>query len=393
MFFICPLPTIPVQDPSWTFRPTFEFRYRDEKRNDRDFKSNVNDNKRDDYLRYRVGLVGTSSDGKEICIRYLYGIDDAYKNRVHSTVKNSDLDLGYLKVPYAGATYTIGRQAICIGDGRVVGSLFEWGNTARTYDGVRVKNAKFDAFAARVGTCNPYSGEARIGGLSVNTKLGATAVIFKHDSLMPAMTDVWVLDHLYKKVAGKLDYSLEAMGESGRVLNRDLEAWAFTANVGLKSGPVRYYVEGAMASGGGNSHKSYTYDQIYSTNQLPYGMYLMQGFRNVNRITLGADYNITKKTLLTGSINSVSLHDASDYWYGDFGIANVGPKGTYVDPTGRSGTDIGRFAQLEIQHDLSKHDQIWLGVGAFLPGHYVDHMNGGNLRTQTWAFATYRYKF
>lgn len=384
---------LPPQETPWKLTPIVELRYRYEKRDDRDFYGEINDNKKNDYYRWRFGVIGKTKDGKEFCIRYLGGIDEAYKAGVHSTVRNSDLDLAYFKFKDNGVTTTLGRQAIRLGEGRVVGSLFEFGNTARTFDGVRVQTKKWDAFAFRPGTCNPYSGGTKFAGLSLNTTAGASTVLFKHDSRMPNMTDVWAVDHLYKKKIRKFDYNVEATGESGRVLNKDLQAWALAANAGVQLGKAHYYVEGVMASGGSNSTKSYTFDQFYSTNQLPSGMLLLQGYRNINRLTVGVDSDLDSKTNLCASINSVGLHDASDYWYGGFGTPNMGPHGAYIDRTGASGTDVGQYVQLEVKYNATKHDQVWVGLGAFVPGHFIKSVNGGKTRNQTWGFAAYTFRF
>lgn len=383
-------PKLPEDD--WSYKPFFEARYRYERRNDRDLYDKKNDNRSDNYERFRVGLEAKNKRGVRYYIQYQYGLDDYQVTTKKSTLKNSDLDYAFVELPYDGAKYTIGRQDLKVGSGRLLFSMNTWGNFGRTFEGVRAQTKSLDLFAFKLGTETYYDPKARIGGVSYTQGRSVTSGIYKHGESYGPVSDVYTLNEVYTMPVGKYCLVLEGSGQAGRANGLVEQAWNVNAIVKRKFGKADTYLELNSASGGNDKHYYRTFDQLWGNAPSIYGMRIMQGNRNVNELSIGANYALTSKDQLIGQVNNFGLRDASDYWYGSNGVANKGKSGYFVDPTGKSGTDVGRDVQLEWKHDFDKHNQIWLGAAAFFPGKYVEKLNGSG-RTQTWFFSTYTYRF
>ncbi len=384
-------PVTPQQE--WKWKPLLEIRYRHEQRNDRDFDGNNNDNRSENLERFRFGLSGSGPKGQKLVIQFQSGVDDFDVKHHWSTSKNSDVQLGYLELPFSGATYTVGRQTMALADGRLLCSQTSWGNMGRTFDGIHVKSKTLDVFALREGVNTNYDPNANISGVAYNTKTNTAAAMFHHAEKTMGPLDTWVLNDVYKTKIGGYALQLEGAYELGRASGKDLRAWLASARINRTSGKLKGYLEANVASGGSSSDKNNNFDPIYSGWPSIYGLRTMQGQRNIQELTFSLDYKVTQKTNLTFLASSFWLFDKRDAWYSATGTANKKASGTFLDATGNSGNEIGQALQFEVTHKFDSHNSIWAGVGALLPGEFIRNQVTGNCRTQQWAFASYTYKF
>ena len=384
------IPHLPHNIQTWTLTPTVELRYRIERRNDKDFYAPTNDNRTDSLARVRIGVAGKNEAGWKFLIQYQYGIDDYWVRDLRTTVRNSDMQFGYVQAPIKNGSVTLGRQGLVVGTGRLISSMSVWGNVGRTFDGVRVKTGPWDLWAMREGAYSYYNPRTRIVGASRSTGRGLSSVFYKHDGRDSSAEDVWTGNQIWKQPLGKVNVLAELDGQMGRRLGQDVSAWAGTLNVSKNAKRFTPYAELDVASGGTSGSTTHTFDPLYPNDPAIYGMRQMQGFQNVVETKIGMTYAAGKADCLTAYVSDLNLYSKTDAWYGAYGV-NKG-KVTFKDPTGDSGKHIGNMAQIDFQHTIGSHELIWLGVGYFRPGSFIEHLNG-QTNNQTWLSASYCYKY
>lgn len=375
------------------FKPYIEHRLRIERRLNRDLFTPANDDRTDLFNRTRVGVdwkVGKHWSG---ALQYQFAHNETWRAVRISSDEASDLNLAYAKFSEPKVEVTIGRQKINIGDERLIGSL-EWALTGRAVDGVRIKSGPIDAYAFKIGVAFPKPGRTRILGAAFTSKAGLTSLTFKHDDQVKPDTDHWTASHLWKLKRGKLAYEAEGAIQVGHATGKSLRAWALHTGITYAcSLQTKSFVEFSVASGGGNATSTRTFDNLLPSNHKFYGSMDLMAWKNMEEIALGVSHQATSKLGLTASLRSFRLRDAADAWYGAGGAANVGPKGRFVDPTGKSGRDIGRELNVEATY---KHDAHWSGAGGFgvfFPGNFVKVRNGGRADRQVWVYATVQVRF
>ena len=310
-----------------------------------------------------------------------------------SSDESSDLNLAYAKYKDGKSEITVGRQKINIGSERLIGAL-EWSMTGRSYDGLRVKNGRWDAYAFKVGVAYPKPGRTRILGSSYLSPYGITSLIFKHDDQASPSTDIWTLSHHWQAKSGKWDFDLEGAAQTGSATGKSLRAWAFHANASYSlAKATRGYIEVNAASGGSSSDTTHTFDNLLPTNHKFYGSTDLQSWRNMEEIALGVDHQFSPKWNLKAHLHSFALRDRTDAWYGAGGGPNIGGSGAFVDPTGGSGRDVGRELDVEFGYKHSARTSVAAGLCWFFPGGFVKTRNGGSANTQTWAFLMLQMRF
>ncbi len=382
---------VPIQFHQFDFTPYLDVRFRAERRLNRDFFSPTNDDRTDIFSRFRPGVQWKSGKNWSGDLQYQFADDKIYKTASTTSDEFSDLNLAFAKYKDKKIEVTFGRQKINIGSERLIGTL-EWATTARSFDGVRIKSGLWDAYAFKVGVARPMPGRTRIVGASFSGKAGQSSLIFKNDDR--SSIEIWTLSHFWQKQCGKWSFDAEGAVQTGNVAGRDLEAWAdhYSATYSF-SKATRGYIELNAASGGGNSTTSRTFDNLLPTNHKFYGSMDMQSWRNMEEIALGFEHQFNPKWTAKTSIRSFALRDARDAWYGAGGAPNVGGAGTFVDPTGASGRDIGREFNLEFGCKQSSTMNISAGFGAFLPGDFIKIRNGGQADTQYWGYVMAQVRF
>ncbi|MBX3117475.1 MAG: alginate export family protein [Fimbriimonadaceae bacterium] len=379
--------------PKLDIKYTFEERSRFERRINRDFNDALGDGRSELLTRVRPGFTFTYGDRISGAFQYQYAHSFLWRDRINKTDENSDASLAFVRYKNSGWTTTIGRQKINLGSERLIGCL-EWANVARAMDGVRFQSKDWDFAAFKFGVSWPRIYDARVGFVSHPWRQGTTSAIFKHDETPSGDVDITTLTHAYTgKIAG-MNFDFEGALQVGDNAGKDQEAWAW--HVGLSKSldsRTKLYVEANAASGGSDADTSRTFDNLYPTNHKFYGSMDMQSWKNMNEFAVQIDHKLNTKTDLRARWSSLSLRDPSDAWYGAGGAPNKRPGGSFVDPTGTSGRDIGNEFNLEATYRLNKVYTITGGIGIFSPGKYVKNVNGGNADQQAWGYVSMQVRF
>ena len=382
LFFVLP----PLSD--WTFKPAVDLRERFERRIDRDFNESASDNRSDLFSRWRLGFDFAYRKDFSGRIQYQYAHNLFWTAAENASAERSDLFLGYVDFGDANGKFRLGRQQLVFGSERLLGPS-DWGNTSRSFDAARWTGSNLDLFAGRLAVNSSPSKDAHIAGGFYRSSAGETTAIYKHDEKGGSHDDIYTLDHNIKFKKGKWSGDVEGAIQFGRKGDRTQEAWALGSKVNYQVNPKwRLYGELAAASGGGDDDVSRTFDQIYASNHSRFGVMDMQGWRNMTGLSLGANYRPTSKISVSFEYHRFGLWDDSDAWYGDGGSRN----GSFVDPTGSSGREVGQEFDLFGSVAIDSRSQLEAGIGLFQPGIFIESFPGRG-KDQVWGYVQYRFRF
>jgi len=373
--------------------PYVDLRDRFERRVNRDFSSKTGDDRSDILSRWRVGAEVKLKSGWSGEIRYQFSNDQLYTPGPDSATTNSDLDIADVSHAVGNGTATVGRQKINIGTQRLIGQA-DWLNVPRSFDGLRYKDGRWDVFAADISVISPRPSLAKIAGATFASGSGLTQLFFKHDRQASGEIDNGTLDEIYTLTQDKVTYDFEGALQAGHTAGKRLEAWAAHGRATYALTPrTSLYVEGNAASGGNGPKVVSTFDNLYPSNYAPYGIMDLQAWRNMTELVFGVDQRLAKDLLGKVSFHQVGLLNPSDGWYGATGAVNARPGGTYIDPTGRSGKDVGQEIDFEAVWSPKKTWSISAGIGMFLPGEFINHVSAGGVSDQTWAYLQFQTRF
>ncbi len=387
---LCATPAQPIE---FDVKPYLDYRVRYERRTNRDLYSPKNDNRTDFLNRFRVGFEMKSGKHWSGELQYQFATDESYKISSTTNVQASDVNLAFARYKDSRVELTMGRQKINIGSERLIGSL-EWSMTGRAFDGFRVKEGSWDAYAFKVAVALPKPERTRIAGTAYTSHYGLSSLIFKHDDALNPSTDHWTLSHLWTGKWGKWSADGEGALQVGHTSGKNLRAWAFHAGGAYAfAKSTRGFMELNAASGGSNGTTSFTFDNLLPTNHKFYGSMDLQSWRNMTEIEFGIEHQLNPRVNLKGSWHSFALRDASDAWYGAGGAPNQGANGVFKDPTGASGRDLGREIDFDVTYKQDAHISVSGGFGLFSPGGFVKVRNGGHGDNQKWMYLMVQLRF
>lgn len=307
-----------------------------------------------------------------------------------------------------------GRQEINLGDQRLVGSS-NWTNTARTFDGVRLslRHAGYglDAFASSVV-------DERDQELNHHTKGNDLHGLYGHlTSVIPAATiEPYVLwriapvslspltEHggrgkLNEKTAGvrcegKLplgfDYNIEMAKQFGSLGLDSVDAWAGHWLVGKSFSSAkwrpRWVVEYNYASGDSNPADGTrgTFDQLYPTAHLKYGLTDQVGWRNIEDVHTGLEVKATKRLALNGGFHDYRLAAVRD------GLYNAAGALVARSRTGVAGRHVGEELEVYGTYDLNQTIQFALGYGHLFTGEFLNRTTRGHDYNYPYTMLTLR---
>jgi hypothetical protein len=384
----------PEAPPEVTLKPTFEIRERMERRTDRDFNESVNDNRSDLMSRWRIGVdikYGKNVSGR---VQYRYGHDYIFTNARDYSTDRSDIDQAFIAVKNGKATITFGRQNVVKSNHMMFG-VANFGNISTAFDGIRYTNDKIDVFAGRVGIIGSTDNPDAYGGfVSYKSKLGETTFIAKQDEASVGDIQVFALDHRYTGKKGPWTTTAELVGETGSVSGKDLEAWAGHLKLQYQINKKwSAFVVGNIASGGSTATTTHTFDHVYGSHHASFGQMEMQGWRNMKELAFDLTYAPDAKLNVGLQYHFFQLYDAKDGWYGAGGSLNKRVGGSYIDPTGSRGRDVGQEIELCGTYAISKNHVLQFGVAKFMPGAFVKSFNGSATKDQYWCYFGITSKF
>lgn len=370
----------------------FEFRTRLERRTNRDFNSAVNDNRTDLFTRFRPGVTVSQGpwSGR---FQFQYAHSWTWSGGRSFSGENRDVSLAFAQYRESGRMFRVGRQKIALGDERLIGPS-EWGNLSRAMDGVRYTDKSWDLFGFALALQSPLPTDARIFGAAYQSRMGQTAYLLKTDELAGDDVTVHTLSHRWRGSLGRLAAQYEVAGQVGEVGARDLSAYAFHGGVTFPASPaLALTLEANVASGGSSAGHTRTFDNLYPSNHRFYGSSDLMGWRNMQELTLRARYKTDPSGTLLLAWHNFWLFDPSDSWYRASGGVNRRVGGTFTDPTGRSGRDLGWEFNISYQRSVAKGWNLSLGWAVFEPGGFVKSLAGGPTTSQQWGFAMLSARF
>ncbi|MCA1947548.1 MAG: alginate export family protein [Armatimonadetes bacterium] len=376
-------------------KPFLEIRSRYERRTDRDFDEDVQDNRSHITDRVRIGVdlkYGEHLSGR---LQYRYGHEWIWTPLKNHSKERSDVEEAYLSAKLdGGATVKAGRQFVNKGAHLLV-STATFGNVAYSWEGVRFQKDGWDVFA---GECaiDPAAEHANkwIAFAAKTWELGETMLLYHQREAPVRDVEVWTLDHRYLKSFGDLRVEAEAAVQTGHNQSKDLRAWAGRVKVcrDLKPQKATVYLDAYAASGGSNADKTFTFDMVAGSLHALFGQMDLQGWRNVEGLTLGVLFKPHPALDFCLEYHRFGLFDKADGWYGAGGGLNKGAHGAFLDPTGRSGRDVGQEFNLTGNYKLSKSTTLNFGVGLFQPGAFVKAFAPDSHTDQFWGYAGLTWK-
>lgn len=355
---------------------TVDVRSRFERRLDRDFDPDVADNRSELLQRARVALRATFDPRLEGTLEYQFTHTLSWTPARNFSDESSDLYQAKLTGRAGPAKITLGRQTLVWGTGRLFSSS-NWGQLGRSFDGAHVRSGAFEGFAGRLGVSSGRSKNARIVALAGDSRAGKTSLLYKHDSVAGDDVDIYTASHSAARNLGAWDVEGEVALQFGRDAGRDVRAWAYYARASRPLDPTtRFWCEWNVASGGGDTQTKRTFDHVYASNHHLYGSLDLHSWRNMNMLEVGLERRVAPGHTLWLRAATSSLRDASDSWYGSGGSANRRTGGTFRDPSGASGRDLGREIGLEWTWQARPDCRVQAGYGVFLPGGFVRSLSG-----------------
>lgn len=294
-----------------------------------------------------------------------------------------------------------GRQELQYGDQRLISPL-DWHNVGRAWDGVKVRYAPGDwwieGFATVVREAVAAEDDHDFVGLYASYTGVADHAFdayvfgrhFNDDTFTDELGRVGDLRDVtagirLKGATPPVDYSLEAITQSGDYVDDDISAHAFAATLGYTFDhpwKPRVGIEYAFASGDGDpadgDHE--TFDPLY-----PFG-HFYSGFADVFSFKNGHDWVLHLKAspaaglTVLADVHLFELDEEKDAWY------NGGGAVIRRDTTGMADAEVGSEIDLHAKVDAGRGVKFWMGWSRFFAGDYVKDTPGTD-RNMDWFFA------
>lgn len=326
-----------------------------------------------------------------------------------------DLRQAYVEVfnrERQGIGLRVGRQELFFGDERLIGT-FNWGNTARSFDAVRLFYARptyrLDLFASSVvviedGVFNKHQDGANLYGIynSLRNVIPQTTiegyllwrtlprVVGERGSIGDA--DVYTFGTRWVgKLPAAFDYRIELAGQRGDLAGDDLRAWALHTQLGhslagVTSSP-RFLVEYNYASGDRDPSdgRRETFDQLFPTNHDKYGIADLVGWRNMHNFRAGVGLKLSDRIGAQVDFHSFWLASRRDALYSAGGapVARV--------PSGASRRQVGRELDLDLRVTLTQYLSLWAGYARLFAGGFLKQATPGASTGFYYVMLTYKF--
>ncbi|HEU4401355.1 MAG TPA: alginate export family protein [Candidatus Polarisedimenticolia bacterium] len=397
-----------LRETTWSF--SGEARFRPEWRDNADLNSAVDDDLRQGFMRLRLGVTGKVRDDVTLFVQAQDSRVAGEETSTASNQKNLDLHQGYVAAALGAAkslTLTLGRQEWAYGDHRLIGN-FVWDNVGRAFDGARLRFARarffLDGLLARI-TSRPSGGGGSTGsdlyGLYAQAapRKGAEYegywLAYADDLLAagetgaPGKTRINAVGGRAKDRLGRFDFVAEAVLERGDFRGDSLRAHAAAGQAGLTWGQgvkVRTFGGYDFATGDRNpaDGRREEFFNFFPTNHPHYGYMDYEGWRNLKSpyggigVTRGRHY-------VQAKVHRFALEQARGPW------KNAGGDVLGSDPTGASGSQVGR--ELDLTYRLAWRDRttVECGYSRFEPGRFARRTRGGD--PSGWAYVMLTFGF
>lgn len=310
-----------------------------------------------------------------------------------------------------GFGFQIGRQEMRFGDERVLGA-FDWGNTARTFDAVRLfyarPKSRVDLFAASVVVIEDGAFDRHRGGENLYGAYGSF-----HGVVPEAVVDGYVLWRTRPRVVGErgrwgdadvvtvgtrwagalpaaFEYRAEIAGQWGRWARERVRAWAIHAQLGYRVAFARTHprllIEYNQASGDRDptDGRRETFDQLFPTNHDKYGIADVVGWQNMRNVRAGVGLRLSPRITAQFDYHSFWLASGRDALYSAGGtpIARLATADR---------THVGQEVDVDVRIALSRALSVGTGYAHLFPGHFLRRAAPGARVTFAYTMLTYRF--
>ncbi|HEX9428038.1 MAG TPA: alginate export family protein [Candidatus Polarisedimenticolia bacterium] len=395
------------KDVTWSL--SGEARYRPEWRENTDLDSTREDQTRQGYMRLRLGVSILYKEDYRVFVQVQDARVAGEETSTGSNDKNLDLHQGYLEMKHlAGDRWNliVGRQEWKYGDERLIGASW-WSNVGRSFDGVKVRFAGhsywIDGIAARIQTRPGPFGSPPVPATTGSDLFGLYGQCFARKGAEYEAYWLQYDDHVAKVgetgalgdsairaygVRGKdhfgpVDVTVEGTLERGTLFGDDLRAGAAAAVAGYTIGSrakIRLFGGYDYATGDRNptDGKQEEFFNFFPTNHALYGYIDYQGWRNLRGpwgavgLTAGRHYAQVK-------YHRFQLDQARDSWKDEAGVTVLGS-----DPTGQSGTSLGRELDLTWRFAWKEKTSFEAGYARFMPDRFARLTRGDD--ASDWAY-------
>lgn len=305
----------------------------------------------------------------------------------------------------------IGRQELRFGDERLLGA-FDWGNTARTFDALRVfyawPKSRVDVFAASVVVIEDGAFNRHRAGENLYGVYGS------FQGMIPeAVVEGYTLWRTRPRVRGErgqwgdadvvtvgtrwagalpvaFEYRVELAGQWGRWAHEPVRAWALHAQLGARITSARMnprvLVEYNQASGDRDptDGRRETFDQLFPTNHDKYGIADVVGWQNMRNVRVGVGVRPSPRITAQLDVHSFWLASGRDALYG----AGGAPIARLLTADRRH---IGQELDVDVRIALSRALALGMGYAHLFPGSFLKRVAPGTGVTFTYTMLTYRF--
>jgi Alginate export len=379
-----------------------EARFRPERRDNADLDAAADDDSRLGFMRLRVAIEAIVRKDYRLFVQAQDSRVAGEEATTASNLRNLDLHQGFLEITPGASrrlTLTLGRQEWIYGDERLIGA-FGWDNVGRAFDGVRLRYAlprwRIDGLLARLS--NVTTGAATTG----STLYGAYAqaaprqgseyegywlgfsdrVAAAGETGVPGDTRIDALGGRVKDRFGRFDLRVEAVAERGRLDGDRLSAFAAAAQGGVTWGGAttwRPFGGYDYATGDKNpvDGERQEFFNFFPTNHPHYGFIDYEGWRNLRSYYAGLSV-AHGRHFTQAKVHHFGLQEPRGPWK-SAGGAILG-----FDPTGTSGTGVGREIDLTYRFAWKRGLSCEAGYSRFTPGRFARLTRGDD--ASDWAY-------
>jgi hypothetical protein len=292
----------------------------------------------------------------------------------------------------------VGRQEMYFGSQRLISPL-DWANTRRTFQGVRTywhsEKLDLDAFWVQPVIVSPDHFDSpddaqNFMGLwtTYRPQKGQEVDLYYLylDNTRPVNTGFdakkggFNVNTLGARYAGnyekKLLWDFEGMYQFGDSANRETSAEAYTTALGyaFSDTPLapQFWINWDFASGndGPTDRTNETFNQLFPFGHFYFGFLDFVGRQNIEDLSFQGVLFPTHWTPVCMQYHMFRLDSAKDALYNASGTV------IRVDPTGKSGTDVGDEIDLFTNIHISVHQDILIGWSKLYTGSYLRTAGG-----------------
>jgi hypothetical protein len=289
-----------------------------------------------------------------------------------------------------------GRQELLFGAQRLISPL-DWGNTRRSFDGVRAsyetnefnihgwftnprvisdRSSQRDSRTDFSGVYAQWTGLGKILGQSGQV-LEVYLLNLDEDALLSADSAFWTIGGRLAGGRTIVRWELEAAHQTGDQGADKISAWMLTAGAGLDLANILpgapslwLYYDRASGDGDDNDGKNGTFNQLFPLAHAYLGVMDLVARQNIEAYS--ARLAIKPHRLITASLafHDFNLADATD------ALFNAGGGAIRRDATGAAGSDVGNELDAVISYSPSRWYSLQLGYARFWAGRFIRETNG-----------------